>query len=480
MVFPIDLILRCFCTPAIRSWKPGEQQPPSSRFHSGGFRASAIVAALAVFLCAGPLAARVVEADIDGIVHPVTVQVISSAIAMAEREHADALLIRLSTPGGFTDATRNIVEQIFHSPVPVIVWTGPSGARAASAGFFLLESGDVAAMAPGTNTGAAHPVRAIGGEIDPVMKAKIENDAAALIRSITAHRGRNQQAAEKAVRESASYTDREALDLHLIDLIAPDPASLLRQLEGRQITRIDGQRQTLHFTSTDISAYQPSLRERLLLAIADPNIALMLLVLGVLGIYVEFSSPGLVAPGVAGAILVLLGLTALSMFPIDWLGAALMILGLGFFVLEAKFATHGVLTAGGAIALALGAVMLIDTPHPELRVRWSTALGLAIPFALITSGLLTVAVRARRNKVVTGIDAMIGETAVAVVDLNPAGTVLVRGEYWSAQASARVPAGERVRITGIDGLTLRVEPIVREQNHREQNAHDRFQQKKEA
>ena len=357
------------------------------------------------------------------------------------------------------DATRDIVEQIFRCPVPVIVWTGPSGARAASAGFFLLEAGDVAAMAPGTNTGATHPVLSSGVEPDSVMKSKLENDAAALMRTIAAHRGRNEQSAEKTVRESASYTDREALDQHLIDVIAPDPAALVKQLEGREITRFDGRKQTLHFTDPAVVLYQPSLRERVLLAIADPNIQpLLLLVLGALGIYLEFSSPGLIAPGVAGAILALLGLTALSMFPIDWLGAALMILGLAFFVLEAKFATHGVLTAGGAIALVLGAVMLIDTRVPELRIRWSTAIGLAIPFALITSFLLSIVIRARRNKVVTGPEGMLGMPGIAVNELNPSGMVQVRGEYWNAQASARVPASEPVRITGIDGLTLRVEP----------------------
>jgi len=436
------------------------------------FRAYAAVAAIAALLCAAPLPARVLEADIEGIVHPVSSHVIASAIAQAERDHADAVLIRLSTPGGLMDATRDIVEQIFRCPVPVIVWTGPSGARAASAGFFLLEAGDVAAMAPGTNTGASHPVLASGGEMDPVMKTKVENDAAALMRTITAHRGRNQTAAEKTVRESASYTDREALDQHLIDLIAPDPASLIKQLEGREITRFDGRKQTLHFTDPAIDLYKPSLRERVLLAIADPNIALLLLVLGALGIYLEFSSPGLVAPGVAGAILALLGLTALSMFPIDWLGAALMILGLAFFVLEAKFATHGILTTGGAIALVLGAVMLIDTNIPELRIRWSTAIGLAIPFALITSLLFSIAIRARRNKVVTGVEGMLGLPAIAVNELNPSGTVLVRGEYWSAQASTRVPASEPVRITGIEGLTLRVEPERLNPNRRESVARE--------
>lgn len=427
------------------------------------FPAYAALTAIAALFVPAPLAARVLEVDIDGVIAPVTTDVVRSAIAQATHEHDDAILIRLSTPGGLMDSTREIVEEIFKCPVPVITWTGPSGARSASAGFFILEAGDIAAMAPGTNTGASHPVLENGGEMDSVMKSKVENDAAALMRTITAHRQRgfqpaNEAAAEKTVRESASYTDREAMDQHLIDLIAPDPAALLHDLNGREITRFDGRKETLHFPAAEIEVYKPSLRERVLLAIADPNIALLLLVIGVLGIYVEFSSPGLVAPGVAGAILVLLGLTALSMLPIDWLGAALMILALVFFVLDAKFAAHGVLTAGGAIALILGAVMLVDTNVPELRIHWSTAIGLALPFALITSWLVSIALRARRNKVVTGMEGMVGMEATAVGELNPFGTVLVRGEYWKARASKPVAKQAHVHVTGIEGLTLQVEP----------------------
>ena len=289
------------------------------------FRACAAVAAIAALLYAAPLPARVLQVDLDSVIEPVTGHVLTSAMAEAEREHAEALLIRLSTPGGLMDATRDIVEQIFRSPVPVIVWTGPSGARAASAGFFLLEAGDVAAMAPGTNTGASlsGSLSATGCQMDPVMKSKLENDAAALMRTIATHRGRNEQAAEKTVRESASYTDREALDQHLIDLIAPDPESLIQQMEGREITRFDGRKQVLHFAGSAIGVYKPSLRERVLLAIADPNVALLLLVLGALGIYLEFSSPGLVAPGVGGAILALLGpATAISTDASDLIGSA--------------------------------------------------------------------------------------------------------------------------------------------------------------
>jgi membrane-bound serine protease (ClpP class) len=395
--------------------------------------------------------------EVTGVVHPVTEEVVASAIEQAKLRHADALLIRLSTPGGLLDATRGIVEQVFRSPVPVVMWVGPSGARAASAGFFLLECGDVAAMAPGTNTGASHPVTLDGAQMDPVMKQKVENDASAMMRSIAAHRGRNVQAAEKSVRESVSYTDREALDQHLIDLIATDPRALLRQLDGREITRFDGRKQTLHLAGAALESYAPSMRQRVLLAIADPNIALLLLVLGALGIYLEFSSPGLVAPGVIGAILVLLGLTALAMFPIDWLGAALLLLAFAFFILEAKFVTHGVLTTGGVISMLLGAVMLIDTSVPEMRIHWSTAFAVTIPFALITSLLFSIALRARSNKVVTGSQAMIGQVGITVGELNPTGTVMMRGEYWNAIAPARIAPAMKIRVSEIDGLTLHVE-----------------------
>lgn len=398
------------------------------------------------------------QVDVTGIVHPVTVELISSAITRAEAQHYDAVIIRLSTPGGLVDSTREIVERVFHSTVPVIMWVGPAGARAASAGFFLLEAGDVAAMSPGTNTGASHPVSGTGTPLDPVMNLKVENDTAALMRTIASHRGRNVAAAEKTVRDSVSYTDHEALDSHLIDLVAADPAALLRQLEGRQITRFDGHTRTLHFTDSVIEDEQPTLRQRILNAIADPNLALLLLVLGALGIYAEFSSPGLVLPGVLGAIMLLLGLAALSMFPIGWLGASLVILALAFFIMEAKFATHGILTTGGAIAMLLGALLLVDTSEPALRIRFSIALAVTIPFALITTFLLSIAVRARRNKALTGMEALPGKTGVTIGEMNPLGTVMVRGEYWSAVAAGHIGSAERIKVTGVDGMTLTVEP----------------------
>jgi membrane-bound serine protease (ClpP class) len=295
--------------------------------------------------------------------------------------------------------------------------------------------------------------------MDPVMKQKVENDAAAMLRSIVSKRGRNSALAEKAVFESRSFTDKEALEDKLIDLVVIDEAALLAQLDGREITRFDGSRAVLRLAGAHIVAYQPTWRERILASVADPNVALVLLVLGALGIYVEFSAPGLIFPGVAGAILALLGLSAISVLPINWLGAALLVLALALFVLEAKFTSHGILGAGGALAMVLGAVMLVDSPLPELRVRWSTAIALALPFSIITATLVSLVVRARRNKVVTGGEGIVGETGTALTPLAPDGQVLVRGEYWQASAPTPVKPGERVRVVAIEKLKLTVEPV---------------------
>jgi len=403
-------------------------------------------------------APRVVAVDLDGVIHPVTVDIVQHAIQQAKQDDGALLLVRLNTPGGLMDAMRQTIEKLVASPVPVVTYVGPSGARAASAGFFILEAGDVAAMAQGTNTGAAHPVL-IGGEMDPIMKQKVENDAAASLRSIVSKRGRNSALAEKAIRESQSFTDKEALDNHLIELVVRDERDLLDKLDGRTVTRFDGTQQVLHTRGAVIEVYEPNLRQRILAAISDPNLALVLLVLGALGIYVEFTSPGLIVPGILGAILALLGLSAISVLPINWLGAALLLLAFALFILEAKFATHGILGAGGALSMVLGAVMLIDSPLPEMRIHLSTAIALALPFSLITMVLLTLVLRARRGKVVTGAEGMIGETGTAVTLLAPTGKVMVHGEYWDATAKAPVDAGARVRVTAIDKLRLTVEAV---------------------
>lgn len=418
-----------------------------------------ILIALTVALAAGAEAGpKVVAADVDGMVHPITAEIVSAAIERAQAEKASLVLLRLNTPGGLMDAMRQTIEKIAASPIPVLTYVAPSGARAASAGFFLLEAGDIAAMAPGTNTGAAHPV-AMGGEMDATMKEKVENDAAAYLRSICERRGRNAGLAETAVRQSKSFTEREALEGRLIDLIAADDRALLAQLDGRTVTRFDGRTQTLHTAGAEILTYEESWRQRIIAAIADPNLAFVLLIIGALAIYVEFSSPGLIAPGVIGAILVLLALSAFSVLPINWLGAALILSGLAMFVLEAKFASHGVLGAGGTLALVLGAVMLINSPFPEMRIHWATAIAVAVPFAAITLTLLTLVVRARRNKVETGAEGMVGEVGSAVTELTPAGKVFVHGEYWDAVSRYPAPAGAAVRVLSMEKLRLTVEPV---------------------
>ncbi len=401
----------------------------------------------------------IIAVDVDGVVHPITVEIVASAIAQAKQQNASLLLVRLNTPGGLMDAMEKTIEEMLASPVPVATYVTPSGGRAASAGFFLLQAGDVAVMAPSTRTGAAHPV-AMGGEMDAVMAQKVENDAAAGLRSLCMKRGRNAELAETTVRQSKSYTEREALDQHLIDLVEPSEQQLAAALDGRTVTRIDGRTATLHTAGAEIEVYQLTLRQRIVSSIADPNIALVLLVIGALCLYLELNSPGLIVPGVVGAIMVLLGLSAISVLPINWLGASLLLLAFGLFILEAKFATHGILGTGGAISMVLGAVMLVDSPLPEMRVHWGTAIALAIPFSAITVFLLSLAVRARRNKVATGSEGMIGETGAAVTVLAPEGKILVHGEYWDAVSPSPVAIGGRVRVTAIDKLKLKVEPLA--------------------
>ncbi len=412
--------------------------------------------ALALAAQAWGAAPKVVAVDVTGMVHPVTAEIVRSAVAQARSEHASLLLVRLNTPGGLMEAMRATIETILASSIPVVTYVAPSGGRAASAGFFLLEAGEVAAMAPGTATGAAHPV-ILGGSMDAVMKQKVENDAAAYLRSISGRQGRNSALAETAVRESKSFTEREALDQKLVDLVAADDRALLTALDGRKLERAGGTT-TLYTAGAEIVEYHLTPRQTIISAIADPNTALILLVLGVLGIYVEFCSPGLIAPGVLGGIFVLLGLSAISILPINWVGVALLALAVVLFALEVKITSHGILGLGGALAMALGAVMLVDSPVPELRIRWSTALGVALPFAAITVFLLTIAVRARRNKVATGGQGMVGEFGEAWTELAPEGTVLVHGEYWDAVAVRPVAKGARVKVMAIDRLKLTVEP----------------------
>ena len=414
-----------------------------------------LIVLLAAFLA--PAAPKVIAVNIDSIVHPITVEIVGHAIDQAGRENAAAVLLRLNTPGGLLDASREIDSRIVASRVPVIAYVTPSGGRAASAGFFLLEAADVAVMAPGTNTGASSPVL-MGEQMDPVMRSKVENDTSAWLRSLVTKRGRNAELAEQTIRQAKAFTEKEALDNHLLDLIAANEQQLCAELDGREIKRFDGSTEVLHTRGADIVDYHPLLRERLMQAIADPNTGYVLLVLGALGIYLEFQAPGLIFPGVAGGILLLLGLSSLAVLPINWAGAALLILAVALFVLEAKLASHGILGVGGAVAMVLGAVLLIDGP-PELRIRLSTALAVSVPFALITMFLVTLVIRSRANKSVLGSQALMNQIAQARTALAPAGTVFVAGEYWAAVSSAPVEEGGKVRVVGVNGMRLRVEPV---------------------
>jgi membrane-bound serine protease (ClpP class) len=365
--------------------------------------------------------------------------------------------VEIGTPGGLLSSTRAMVTSIERSPVPVIVYVAPSGSRAASAGFFILESADVAAMAPGTNTGASHPI-VEGGKMDPVLKQKIENDAAAFLRSYVSRRGRNTQVAEDAVRNSKSYTDQEALQLHLVQMIAPDLPALLDRLNGMEITRFSGAREVLHTAGARVEVFAPSTRERILGALTDPNLAVLLLILGGLLIYLEFNAPGTIVPGALGTLLVLLSLFALNLLPLEYTAVALLIGAVVLYVLDVKFATHGILGLAATGCLVFGLLTLVDGPIPEMRVHMGTAIGAGIGFGLITIFLTTIAVRARRSKVQTGSEALLGAIAVAQTALNPNGQVLIRGELWQAHAAVSgVERGDVVRIVSRNGLLLEVE-----------------------
>ena len=409
----------------------------------------------------GPPAVHpVVAVDVVGVVHPITVEIIDRALNQANQQNAAAILVRINTAGGMPDAARQIVEKILASPVPVVTYVTPNTASAASAGFIVLEAGDVAAMASGTHAGAAHPF--VIPQMDPVIRKKLENDAAASLRAVVSKRGRNIALAEKAVFESQSFTDQEALENKLIDLTARDEKELFEKLEGREVVRFDGRRQVLHLAGAKIVDYEKTLRENLLSRMTDPNLALMLLILGALGIYAEFASPGLIFPGVAGAILVLLGLTAIAVLPINWVGVALMVLAVVLFGLEAKITSHAILGIGGTVAMILGAMLLVDSPVPEMRIHPAVAVSIGLPFALTTLLLTALVVRARRSKVVTGSEGMIGQIGVTAEPLSPGGKVFVHGEYWDALSAAAVPDGVPIKVTGIEQMTLLVEPVSKE------------------
>jgi membrane-bound serine protease (ClpP class) len=411
-------------------------------------------------LSAETAAPVVIKLTLHDTIQPITADYLQRGLQEAARQHAQLVLVSMGTPGGLLESTRVMVQAIENSPVPVVIFISPTGSRAGSAGFFLLEAADIAAMAPGTNAGAAHPI-VEGHQIDPVLKEKIENDAAAFLRSYTGRRGRNVQAAEDAIRNSKSYSDEEARNLKLIDLVTTDDTSLLTALDGREIHRFDGTTQTLHLQGATIVTTAPSLRERLLSKLTNPDIAVLLLVLGGLLIYLEFNVPGTVVPGSLGTLFVLLSLFGLNLLPIRHTAIVLLLAAFVLMVLEAKFGGHGVLAAAGVASLVFGLATLVDGPIPELRVHTATAVGAGLGFGAISFGLTWIALRARRSKVLTGPQAMIGGTAIVRTPLNPTGQVEIRGELWQAslRGQASLAAGSAVSVRGIEGLVLIVEPM---------------------
>lgn len=397
----------------------------------------------------------VIRLSLHDTVQPVSAGYLERGLHEAARRHADLVLISLGTPGGLLESTRVMVEAIETSEIPVAVYISPSGSRAGSAGFFLLQAADVAAMAPGTNAGAAHPVGG-GGEGDAVLRAKVENDTAAFLRSYVLRRGRNAKAAEDAVRQSLSYTDAEALDLKLIDQVASNDETLLKEIDGREIKRFNGTTQKLRTAGAQVVAIAPSLRERLLGRLVNPDLAVLLVVFGALLIYVEFNVPGTIIPGALGTLLLLLGLFGLNFLPIRHASVALLLAAVALLLLEAKFASHGVLAAAGIASLIFGLATLVE--GPDLRVHLATAVAVGAGFGLITTWLATVAWKARRGKQLMGPESMIGASALARTALAPSGQVEIRGELWRAtlEGSSAAPEGAALEVVGVNGLDLTV------------------------
>jgi membrane-bound serine protease (ClpP class) len=402
---------------------------------------------------------EVLKIVVDDTIQPITEEYISRAIDEAERRNDQAVLMEINTPGGLVDSTRKIIEKITASSVPVIIYVTPSGSRAASAGFFILESADVAAMAPGTNTGAAHPVTLGGEKLDDVMKQKLENDAAALMRSVVARRGRNVDVAESTVRQSKSFTEQEALSQHLIEYVASSQDDLFHQMSGKSFKRFNGQEVTLKLEGQPIVPFGMTLKERILGYLMDPNISFILLAIGALALYAEFNHPGAVIPGTVGVVFILIAAFALNLLPTRFAALALILGAFALFAAEAKFASHGVLTVGGITLLTLGGLLLVDSPIPEMRVHLLTALAVSIPLGLITAFLMSIALKARRNKLVSGAQGIIGETGIVRAALSPRGKIFVHGEIWDAVSFSDVPVGQTVVVRRIDGLLLQVEPI---------------------
>src|SRR6266849_5402724 len=425
-----------------------------------GIRMAARVLSLCLVLCGlwwwcAPVttgAETVIDVhQVEGVINPVVVEYMTDSIRRAEDARAEAVIFQLDTPGGLVDSTREIVKDLLNANVPTVVYVAPSGARAASAGTFITMAGHVAAMAPGTNIGAAHPVSGEGKDIEGDMRQKAENDLAAFARSIAEKRRRNAEWAEKAVRESVAVTEVEAREQRVIDVIAEDIPDLVKQLDGRQVTLVQGT-VTLHTEGATVRVQQMTWRQRLLAALSHPQIALMLLSLGSIGLLVELYNPGLIFPGVVGALALLLAFYSLQTLPINYTGLLLIGLGMVMFILELKVTSFGMLILGGIVSMSLGALMLIDSPEEYLRIPLSTIVLVVGTTAGLFLFVVGAAVRSVGRKPVSGREGMLGAIGTVRGRIEPTGTVFVHGTLWSARSAAPVEVGETVRVIGIQGM----------------------------
>ena len=400
----------------------------------------------------------VVVATYEGVINPVTAEYFHDALAFAEANRAQAIIWQLDTPGGLDTSMRLIIKDITGSAIPVVLYVAPSGGRAASAGVFITLAAHIAAMAPGTNIGAAHPVAMGGGEMDKTMKEKVENDAVAYVKSIAEQRGRNVAWAEDAVRKSVSVTEKEALQLKIIDLVAEDLQVLLEKLDGRKATTSAGTT-TLKTKGEAILTFSMGWRLEMLKALSDPNIAYVLMTIGMIGVLAELYNPGAILPGIVGAISLILAFYSLQSLPVNYAGVLLVLLGVVLFILEATVTSYGLLAIGGVASMILGGLMLVKTDAPFLKISWSVILPvvtLAAGFSLFVVGM---GVRAMRRQPTTGSEGMVGLVGVAKTALTPQGKILVHGELWDAISEQSLQPGDQVEVTRVEGLRLYVKPV---------------------
>ena len=401
---------------------------------------------------------KAVVATYEGIINPVAAEYLHDAITSAQETGAHVLVIQLDTPGGLDTSMRLIVKDITNAAIPVIVFVAPSGGRAASAGVFITMAAHVAAMSPGTNIGAAHPVAMGGGEMDSTMKEKVENDSAAYIKSIAVQRGRNVSWAEDAVRKSVSVTEHEALKLNIIDLVADDLPHLLTQLNGRKVTLASGPL-TMATAGLEILPYPMGLRLELLKALSDPNIAYLLMTIGTIGMLAELYNPGAILPGIVGAISLILAFYSLQSLPVNYAGVLLFLLGIVFFILEATVTSYGLLAIGGVVAMILGSLMLIKSDAEVFQISWAVIVPVIITTAALSLFIVGMGVRALRKSPQTGTESMVGAVGVAKTALRPGGKLAIHGELWDAVSDTPFEPGGSAKVLRIEGLTLYVTPI---------------------